>query len=400
MTLIEAVRKYLVTENSNVLTDVKLKSDEVKVALKYKEEDENVKDNKHSDDEICEDFVKEEIPVKLNISKQSNIRKIQVKAENYKSLLFKKLCRICWYNIDHDMADHEQTHFMDGNYNCPFCAFVSPDKCIIMEHTIEHRDTYLCTHCDYKAKFIHDLTLHYKEIHKVNCNNNLECFICKEEFETKSQVRHHIERAHNSSSHICYICNKKFNQFGLLRGHMEVHNQRDKYTCHICGKKYNAKNTFDMHMELHDNSEEKFPCSVCDKKFASKLQRKNHMISHRSRDFLCNICDFACNSNGNLKRHIRTVHTDERPYQCTYCDYSSKTEVQLRKHTQLTHTEPHVKDFECQFCGKKFRTKMNKKTHEKIHTGTFDAHCDICNKSFVQSYNHKIHMMKQHSIKV
>ena len=77
MTLIEAVRKYLVTENSNVLTDVKLKSDEVKVALKYKEEDENVKDNKHSDDEICEDFVKEEIPVKLNISKQSNIRKIQ-----------------------------------------------------------------------------------------------------------------------------------------------------------------------------------------------------------------------------------------------------------------------------------------------------------------------------------
>src|SRR5690606_31214603 len=60
---------------------------------------------------------------------------------------------------------------------------------------------------------------------------------------------------------------------------------------------------------------------------------------------------------GNLKTHIRSVHTKEKPFACPICGkcFSQKGNMQ-------THVRTHNKDdrFPCNLCGKTFSQKGTK----------------------------------------
>ena len=44
-----------------------------------------------------------------------------------------------------------------------------------------------------------------------------------------------------------------------------------------------------------------------------------------------------------------------------------------------------VKDFECQFCPKKFTTQSNLRVHlAALHTGDMPHKCNVCNKGFTR----------------
>ena len=51
------------------------------------------------------------------------------------------------------------------------------------------------------------------------------------------------------------------------------------------------------------------------------------------------------------------------------------------------------KIYTCSHCGKLFKTKWNKMTHERIHTGAKPFTCELCGKAFNVKSNLKAHMV-------
>lgn len=61
-------------------------------------------------------------------------------------------------------------------------------------------------------------------------------------------------------------------------------------------------------------------------------------------------------------------------YECRF-----KTPLQLRKH-QTVHTG--AKPHQCDVCGRQFRERGTLREHHRIHTGAMPFTCEFCGKSF------------------
>ena len=341
---------------------------------------------------------------KLKHNKEKSKRENFAINKDLNPLFDNNTCKVCCTKFTiTEMEDHHLTHCIDELYSCPYCNYNSDDITGLVEHvTITHGFRYNCNHCDFNSRFISAVKKHSILEHGETHTNPLQCFFCKKLVETVGKLRSHIEGTHNSNPQTCNTCEKQFVNLTGLRSHIyHAHTEREGYTCESCGAKFSAKHTLKLHVEReHNTSVEVHPCSKCNKTFNSQIFLKRHMESHKEKTFMCNCCDYKCRRLGNLKRHIEDVHSTERNFHCTYCDYSAKNIIYLKKHIKIVHTEAHIRNYKCKYCGKTFKQSSKLVVHEKIHTGEYGGHCSICNKNFVQSYNHRIHMMKQHSMKV
>ena len=77
--------------------------------------------------------------------------------------------------------------------------------------------------------------------------------------------------------------------------------------------------------------------------------------------------------SGQYYRNIITVINNDQFV------YSFKTPLQLKKHeTVHTGAKPH----QCAVCGRTFREKGTLREHHRIHTGAMPFTCEFCGKSF------------------
>ena len=54
-----------------------------------------------------------------------------------------------------------------------------------------------------------------------------------------------------------------------------------------------------------------FGCPICSKFMKNQRDMKRHIMVHTGeKPFTCNYCDFACNFQGSLNRHIKNRHTN------------------------------------------------------------------------------------------
>ena len=96
------------------------------------------------------------------------------------------------------------------------------------------------------------------------------------------------------------------------------------------------------------------------------------LVHSENRPHECKECGKKFKMSGNLRKHIRDIHTQqEEPklvFQCEYCSKLFPTKERLTSHFIVHETE---KAFACNVCGKKFNRKNNLKVN------THDCHKSI-----------------------
>ena len=116
-----------------------------------------------------------------------------------------------------------------------------------------------------------------------------------------------------------------------------------------------------------------------------------HVTSRKT--FECETCGKCFRSNYDLKVHVST-HTGEKPYICKICIKGFAQPCDLKRHERMhTGEKPYI----CKTCKKGFADSSALKRHERSHTGEKPFQCKTCNKSFAQSHlltrHQKVHTM-------
>ena len=101
---------------------------------------------------------------------------------------------------------------------------------------------------------------------------------------------------------------------------------------------------------------------------AAKNTLKNHKLSiHEGVQYPCDRCDFVCNDKGNLKRHLRTMHsgTEGPRFQCDLCEFVFNDSSNLQRHKRTIHDV----NYPCDHCGITCSTQFSLKKHMKDDHG-------------------------------
>ncbi|XP_037024763.1 zinc finger protein 391-like isoform X4 [Bradysia coprophila] len=126
-------------------------------------------------------------------------------------------------------------------------------------------------------------------------------------------------------------------------------------------------------------------CDICG--FISR-SLKSHMLVHtQERNFECDFCGKKFALRASLKNHI-FAHINIRPYPCTMCSMAFKQKAHLQRHIPI-----HFGDrmFSCDICGKSFIQQTTRDTHRLVHQSrTID--CQFCDKTFLDKKGLKNHI--------
>lgn len=113
--------------------------------------------------------------------------------------------------------------------------------------------------------------------------------------------------------------------------------------------------------------------------FRKARDRDNHVAKHE-RPFLCiyNGCQpqiFACATENELKKHVRSYH---RNVDLDENEYPPAAEPQKSTNGITKNKATH----ECTECGKRFTTKNQLTEHGNLHKGVKPFVCDVCHEGF------------------
>ena len=78
----------------------------------------------------------------------------------------------------------------------------------------------------------------------------------------------------------------------------------------------------------------------------------NTLIYTIQKDYKCESCGKSFSKEGNLKRHIHTVHEVDKDFKCGSCGKSFSVTSNLKKHIHTVHEGN--KDYKCESCGKTY----------------------------------------------
>ena len=102
------------------------------------------------------------------------------------------------------------------------------------------------------------------------------------------------------------------------------------------------------------------------------------------KQFQCKICHQCFTTKTGYNKH-ESIHTGERPYECEKCGKTFRTYICLSRHKKIqSNCEDKVssseKIYKCKTCQKSFKKKSVLNRHENIHTSPFQ--CNACPKRF------------------
>lgn len=164
----------------------------------------------------------------------------------------------------------------------------------------------------------------------------------------------------------------------------------------VCKKCEFVCENYYMYQE-HKKIHVKVRCQFCEKPMASNSNLRRHMRTQHSNNaeyVTCEICNKLLKQD-YLLLHFKRVHSETRSVNCDICKKTFKSKDLLKTHTILVHIDCKVS---CHLCDKKFKNKYRLKTHiDEVHSQSQNL-CSICGKSFKAIDTHIKLVHGQHTV--
>ena len=204
-------------------------------------------------------------------------------------------------------------------FNCFFCRSQFPTQSQLMDHVVIHSTKKCKTEQIRKSCSVNDNI----NISSTIPESELYCKHCDFQTTSRKGLSIHIGRAHTSRSKSAYIAKElKCSKCDFL-----TYN-------HALFTEHESKSHKDSSQEI-SCADEKLCCTKCSRKFRYKNCLKDHMISHSSL-LKCEFCDFRVASKRLLNLHDRRSIKGNKLFKCNYCQYLCCNKSLLKKHLAET----------------------------------------------------------------
>lgn len=314
------------------------------------------------------------------------------------------LCQICGKSVKAVyLQSHINQHSSIKPFACNTCGKTFRMRKLLKQHAASHNRfrtrKYKCYDCD-KTYVSHvALAGHKKRMHTEG-SQEYSCDGCQLTFRSKYTLKGHFNRVHfgiksKSRSVLCPVCGKSVTQ---LKAHMITHSAETPFICELCAKPFKAKRELTRHIDRHNrrNKPPAYVCKVCGKGFISSKSLETHQLRHSQQpQFECGQCGKKYYTVQAVTQHMES-HTEKQMFRCTRCDKQFRRNIGLKNHVARVHDgiikdtryvtcevcQQSIKDyylkrhmvwhsdarpFECETCGKAFKTKKSLKRHSTIH---------------------------------
>lgn len=157
------------------------------------------------------------------------------------------------------------------------------------------------------------------------------------------------------------------------------------YKCDQCIKEYTQLRHLTRHKRMHARTF----CDFCQKSFAhyEEHMRREHNVE-LPRPFECDICGRSFRTKSTFQAHMKIHREENRVFNCTLCTKAFFQATDLRKHIK---SHSNVRSVICDVCGDAFKSAETLKCHMRRHTGDRPYPCKICPRAFTTSNSLMIH---------
>jgi uncharacterized Zn-finger protein len=176
-----------------------------------------------------------------------------------------------------------------------------------------------------------------------NLNYNDQCLQSDQQQNTKQPKKH-----------ICPIenCTKSYEFNSRLKDHILTHKNERTYKCSACDNRFNTSNQLNAHEKTHGNKI--YKCDTCNIAFTNKKYLKQHAenfshqinIKYIKKHYFCGQCTMPFTNKTKLNRHFLEAHNIVIAFSCVVCNKSYRSEGGVKRHYRTTHTDKvkHIKD--------------------------------------------------------
>lgn len=225
----------------------------------------------------------------------------------------------------------------NGQFGCHLCSKIFQTFILLNRHMNVHFSNAICETCGV-AFMTHQRLMQHKEIHQPG---GYPCSKCKKVYTTSSNLRYHIEKAHEGTSRMrllrCPHCSERFvEHFRKLRHLKDAHGITFTFECETCKSVFSTRRALTMHTNKFHT--QKTQCEICKKSFSCKTVLKKHLMSHTGeRNYICPLCQKAYRHEKSLKQHMR-IHGPDWKFACSDCGNGFSNRNDFNKHVKDWHS--------------------------------------------------------------
>ena len=242
------------------------------------------------------------------------------------------------------------------------------------------------------------------------------CSVCCKSFASNSSLQVHMRVHTKEKPFICNLCGNSFTQKSSLSTHMILHSGKKNFSCSYCEKHFALKiyktthekacrakprseqinnnnecydsNTYTLtNLSWNRNEKQNYPdvtasdinTHYSDKyiNLASDSDKTPMLIQNPSQNFSSSSAPLQVNAinvhHGIAKASevkVELTHCNEQPTLLNLDDFAKKNKNRNEK------------PFQCKLCGQMYSQKSSFRTHLILHSGIKNFQCDWCHKKF------------------